>query len=216
MTAFGARPVWCMRLVVCPSLQAYTTRVRNVSGGADAAACASLTSPLSGVIDALGRIRRRSLAPSDGGQARPAALKEQNDVGGEGGARVAADVEVILMKQVASYLAMPIFVVDPVGTLIFYNEPAEELLGQRYDETGDMPLEEWATVFLPTDADGVPLPPGDLPLAVALAERRPAHGQISITGLDGQRRRLAVTAFPLVGQHERELGAVALFWEDAT
>jgi PAS domain-containing protein len=133
----------------------------------------------------------------------------------KGGARVAADVEVILMKQVASYLAMPIFLVDPVGTLIFYNEPAEELLGQRYDETGDMPLEEWTTVFLPTDADGVPLPPEDLPLAVALAERRPAHGQISITSLDGQRRHLAVTAFPLVGQHERELGAVALFWEDA-
>jgi len=128
---------------------------------------------------------------------------------------VAADVEVILMKQVASYLAVPIFLVDPVGTLIFYNEPAEGLLGLRYDETGDMPLEEWATVFLPTDADGVPLPPEDLPLAVALAERRPAHGQMSITGLDGHRRHLAVTAFPLVGQHERELGAVALFWEDA-
>jgi hypothetical protein len=52
-------------------------------------------------------------------------------------------------------------------------------------------------------------------LAVALAERRPAHGQISITALDGRRRHLAVTAFPLVGQHERQLGAVALFWEDA-
>ena len=64
------------------------------------------------------------------------------------------------------------------------------------------------------DAHGVPLPPEDLPLAVALAERRPAHGQISITSLDGQRRHLAVTAFH-VGQHERELGAVALFWEDA-
>ena len=135
---------------------------------------------------------------------------------GEGGAGVAADVEVILMKQVASYLAMPIFLVDVVGTLIFYNEPAEALLGRRYDETGDMPLEEWGTVFLPTDADGIVLAPEDLPLAVALAERRPAHGRISITAMDGQRHHLAVTAFPLVGQNERELGAVALFWEDPT
>ena len=129
---------------------------------------------------------------------------------------MAADVEVILMKQVASYLAMPIFLVDPVGTLIFYNEPAEALLGERYDETGDMPLEEWGTVFLPTDADGIRLAPEDLPLAIALAERRPAHGEIWITAMDGQRHHLAVTAFPLVGQNERELGAVALFWEEAS
>lgn len=142
------------------------------------------------------------------------ALKEQNHAGGERGAGVAADVEVILMKQVASYLAMPIFLVDLAGTLIFYNEPAEALLGRRYDETGDMPLEEWGTVFVPTDADGIVLAPEDLPLAVALAERRPTHGRISITAMDGQRHHLAVTAFPLVGQNERELGAVALFWED--
>ena len=127
---------------------------------------------------------------------------------------MSADVEVILMKQVASYLAMPIFVVDLAGTLIFYNEPAEALLGRRYDETGDMPLEEWGTVFVPTDVDGTVLAPEDLPLAVALAERRPAHGEFSITAMDGHRHHLAVTAFPLVGQNERELGAVALFWED--
>ena len=144
------------------------------------------------------------------------ALVEQNDLGGEGGAGVAADVEVILMKQVASYLAVPVFLVDSAGTLIFYNEPAEGLLGLRYDETGDMPLEEWGTVFVPTDVDGIRLAPEDLPLAVALADRRPAHGRISITAMDGQRHRLAVTAFPLVGQNERELGAVALFWEDVT
>ena len=127
---------------------------------------------------------------------------------------MSADVEVILMKQVASYLAMPIFVVDLAGTLIFYNEPAEALLGLRYDETGEMPIEEWGTVFVPTDADGILLAPEDLPLAVALAERRPADGRSSITAMDGQRHHLAVTAFPLVGQNERELGAVALFWEE--
>ncbi len=125
-----------------------------------------------------------------------------------------ADVEVILMKQVASYLAMPIFLVDLAGTLIFYNEPAEALLGRRFDETGEMPLEEWGTVFVPVDAEGAVLAPHQLPLAVALAERRPAHGRFSITAGDGRRHDLAVTAFPLIGQNARELGAVALFWED--
>ena len=127
---------------------------------------------------------------------------------------MAADIEVILMKQVASYLAMPIFLVDVAGTLIYYNEPAEALLGQRYEENGEMRLEEWGTVFVPTDADGAVLEPAELPLVMALRERRPGHGRFWITGMDGQRHHLAVTAFPLVGQNQRELGAVALFWEE--
>jgi hypothetical protein len=34
-----------------------------------------------------------------------------------------------------------------------------------------------------------------------------------IDGLDGGHRTLDVTAIPLVGQHGRELGALAVFWE---
>jgi hypothetical protein len=49
------------------------------------------------------------------------------------------------VDEAGGSLALPIFLVDPVGTLIIYNEPAEGLLGQRYDETGDMPLEERGT-----------------------------------------------------------------------
>jgi PAS domain-containing protein len=124
------------------------------------------------------------------------------------------EVELILMKQLASYLAVPIFLVDPAGTLLYYNEPAESLLGERYDETGEMPLEEWGTIFAPTDRSGAPLAPEELPLAVAVQQGHPAHGQISITGLDGVARHLSITAFPLVGQSNRNLGAVAIFWED--
>ena len=31
------------------------------------------------------------------------------------------DIEVILMRQTASYLAMPVFVVDPKGNLVYFN-----------------------------------------------------------------------------------------------
>jgi hypothetical protein len=37
---------------------------------------------------------------------------------------------------------------------------------------------------------------------------------MAIQGLDGVPRRIAVTAFPLEGQGERHLGAVAIFWEE--
>ena len=125
------------------------------------------------------------------------------------------DVEVILMRQLASYLATPIFLVDAAGTLVFYNEPAERLLGRRYDETGEMLLDEWATAFTPTAEDGAPLPADALPLVIALREHRAAHRALWIHGLDGVRRKIGATAFPLEGQGGRHLGAVAIFWEDA-
>lgn len=122
-------------------------------------------------------------------------------------------VEVILMKQLASYLATPIFVVDPAGNLVYFNEPAESILSLRYDEKGEMPLSEWSTIFTPTDEHGVPLPAEALPLVRALEDHDPAHGTMWIRGLDGTMRHIAVTAFPLVGQNDRDLGAVAIFWE---
>jgi PAS domain S-box-containing protein len=124
-------------------------------------------------------------------------------------------VEVILVRQLASYLATPIFVVDPDGKLLYFNESAEGILGRRYEEAGEMPHSEWASIFDPTDEHGRSLPPEQLPLSIAMAQRRPAHGPLWIRGLDGQRRHIAVTAFPMVGQEGRYLGAVALFWERA-
>jgi PAS domain-containing protein len=111
---------------------------------------------------------------------------------------------------------MPIFIVDPLGTLLFYNEPAEQILGLRFEETGTMPADEWATVFMPTDAQGAPLAPQTLPLRRALTERQPIHGDFWIRGLDQARRHIAVTALPLIGQAGRDLGAVAIFWEVKT
>ena len=120
-------------------------------------------------------------------------------------------IEMILLRQVASYLAMPIFIVDPQGTLVFYNEPAENILGKRFEETGEMSREEWWTAFL-TDEQGRRLEPEEVPVMIALNDRRPTHGDLWIQGLDGVRRHIEATAFPLVGQSDRFLGAVALFW----
>jgi PAS domain-containing protein len=122
-------------------------------------------------------------------------------------------IEVILMRQLASYLAMPIFLVDPAGNLLFYNEPAEALLGHRYEETGEMPFMKWAQIFQPTSEDGSPLPPEALPLVIALQHHRAAHLAFQIRGLDGVHRKIEATAFPLEGQGGRYLGAVAILWE---
>src|SRR5436309_453496 len=93
------------------------------------------------------------------------------------------------------------------------NDPAEKLLGCRFDDTGMMPFEQWSTLFTPTDEQGVTIAPDELPLAIAAQQRVPAQGTMWIVGLDGARRQLIVTAIPLEGQWGEHLGAAAIFWE---
>jgi PAS domain-containing protein len=123
-------------------------------------------------------------------------------------------VELILMRQLASYLAMPILLFDPAGNLLYYNEPAEALLGRRFDETGEMPLEEWYGIFKMTAEDGSPLPREARPLVIALEKHRPVHLAFRLRGLDGVSRRIESTAFPLEGHGGQDLGAVVIFWEE--
>lgn len=128
--------------------------------------------------------------------------------------RTQLDIELILMRQLAGSLYLPVFIVDPSANLLYFNEAAEEILGRRYDETGPLPADEWGVLFNPVDDVGRPLSVRDLPLVAATLAGRPVHLPFWILGSDGVRRRIEVTAFPLIGQHKRVVGGVALFWED--
>jgi PAS domain-containing protein len=120
----------------------------------------------------------------------------------------------ILARGLASSIATPMFLVDTEGRLAYYNEPAEAIFGESYAEAGELSAEEWGTRFYPEDPDtGEKLDPEALPLSVALKERKPDHRLITITGRDGKRRMLAVTAFPLFARTNEFVGAVAIFWE---
>ena len=121
--------------------------------------------------------------------------------------------EIQLAQQLAATLMMPIFLVDTEGSLIFYNEPAEIILGRRFHETGEMAASVWSRIFIPTDEFDQPLFPETLPLMIALNERHPAHGQFWIRGIDNIRRQIEVVAFPLTTKNDRHLGAIAIFWE---
>jgi PAS domain-containing protein len=123
------------------------------------------------------------------------------------------EIELILIRQLASYLAMAVFIVDADGNLVFYNEPAERILGHRFDETGEMPATEWATAWTPTNEKGEPVEPEALPLWIALHDRRVATGRLWIRALDNVPRYIELVAFPILGQGERHLGAVSLLWE---
>jgi len=124
-------------------------------------------------------------------------------------------VEIILMRQLASYLAMPILLFDSAGTLLFYNEPWEAISGMRFDETGELKLEEWSSLFHLTAEDGSPLPLEARPSVTALQQRQASHRVFWLMGADGVRKKLEATGFPLEGQGGRHLGAVVILWEAA-
>ena len=123
------------------------------------------------------------------------------------------EIEIILNRQLADCLSIPVFITDTGGNLIFYNEPAEQILGKRYEETGEMKVTEWATIFKPMDEEGNPLPPEELPLVKTLNNRKPYHKVFCIESLTGKKEKISVTSYPIMGRASNFLGAVALFWE---
>jgi PAS domain-containing protein len=122
-------------------------------------------------------------------------------------------IQIILTRQLAGYLNVPLFLVDPEGNLLFYNEPAEAILGRRFEETGAMSADEWSSAFVPLDEDRRPLTLEQVPLRICLSQRRPVYRRVYISGLDGVPRHIEVAAIPIAGLQGEFLGAAALFWE---
>jgi PAS domain S-box-containing protein len=120
----------------------------------------------------------------------------------------------ILAREFAANLATPMVLMDAKGRLVFFNEPAEQIIGQTHAEVGELGPDEWGRLFEVEQIDGTPVEIEKTPAGVTLAERRPAHDTLAFTTLDGNRHEIAVTAFPLLGREEELLGVVSVFWED--
>lgn len=125
----------------------------------------------------------------------------------------AYEIEIILNRQLADCLSIPVFITDTVGNLIFYNEPAEGLLGRRFENTGEMPVAEWSKVFKPISDNGEPMNPEELPLVKTLSNQLPCHRSFGIESLTGEKIKISVTSYPIIGRAGRMLGAVAIFWK---
>jgi len=118
-----------------------------------------------------------------------------------------------ITRLLGEALAVPVFIVDRAGTLLFYNAPAEEILGKSFSETGEMASSVWSRLFVPTDDEGNALLPETLPLMETLNGECPATGKIWIRGLDNRARHIEISSFPLTTKEGVFLGAVAMFWE---
>jgi PAS domain-containing protein len=118
----------------------------------------------------------------------------------------------ILARAFASNLSTPTLLADARGYLVFYNEAAEAVVGRRFSETGEMPLDDWIAAFEPRTAEADPLPADRRPARIALDERRPAHLSYVVTSADGVEREIDVIALPLFAHTDEFVGIIVIFW----
>jgi PAS domain-containing protein len=119
----------------------------------------------------------------------------------------------ILARELASNLATPMFLMDAQGTLVYFNDAAELLIGRSFAELGEIPSDEFGEVLQLSDAEGAPLRRRDTPAGIAFFQRRPAHRRLGATGYDGVRRIVDATAYPLFGKGDDMHGVVNVFWQ---
>jgi PAS domain-containing protein len=119
----------------------------------------------------------------------------------------------ILLKQWASLMAVPVWISDAGGRLIYYNEQAEGILGLRFEDSGELDADRVAEIFVISDLDGTPLPDDQIPLLVALTKQVSMHRRLRFLRADKQWLEIAVTAIPIIGEGKRHLGAMVTMWE---
>lgn len=122
-------------------------------------------------------------------------------------------IELILLRQVAATLSQPMCVVDEQEVLLYCNQAAERLLDLRGDEVGEVLLPQRLALLSATDATGTLLDPAALSIRAVMRRKQPAHQTLGLIDRAGLARRIVMTAFPIIRQGDRLLGAVAIFWD---
>ncbi|MDQ1447211.1 MAG: hypothetical protein QOC79_182 [Actinomycetota bacterium] len=118
----------------------------------------------------------------------------------------------ILARELAANLATPMFLMDPGGMLVFYNDAAALLLGKPFAELGEIPSGEFGASLRLSTPDGALLLRRDTPSGIAFFEHRPSHQTVMATSYDGVRRAYEATAYPLLGATGEMHGVLAVFW----
>jgi PAS domain-containing protein len=120
-------------------------------------------------------------------------------------------IELILARNLLSSVSTPAFLASGPGEIVFYNDAAGAVLGQRFEETGKMSPEDWTSTFGPFDESGQPIPLDRQPLTIALRHNRPGHAVYRIRSINGVERTIEASGLPIVGVDGFQ-GAMVFFW----
>ena len=122
------------------------------------------------------------------------------------------NLTLILARSFASHVATAVFLLDAEGTVIYYNEAAERLIGQPFVEGAGMKMEDWMARRRPLDEDGNEVAVESLPLGITMLKREPAHGIARFRNEDGAYLRFENVTFPLFAHTEDFVGVMAMAW----
>jgi PAS domain-containing protein len=122
-------------------------------------------------------------------------------------------IEIILLRQWASMMNVPIWVTDAAGNLVYFNEPTENLIGLRFEDAGEISVAELSRRFDLCDLDGTPLADHERPLVIALDKQQPSQRMLRMRSQDGRPKVISDTAVPIVGEGDRLLGALVILWD---
>lgn len=125
----------------------------------------------------------------------------------------AKPIELILLRQLARRLPMPVAIVDALGNLVYFNPASQRLLGLDPAVIGEYPTSRFDELLDPRQADGSPMEVRDMSIMVALHDRRPQQSKMILHGSDGVPHSVVTNAVPLDGQGGALLGAMSIFWE---
>src|SRR5437764_236209 len=109
----------------------------------------------------------------------------------------AKSLPLILARELAANLATPMFLIDAAGTLVFYNEAAELLIGKPFGEQGEISALEFGAMLQLGEKDGSPLRRRDTPAGVAFYERPFAHCSGPVLTSTSGDRPLLCRAWPI-------------------
>jgi PAS domain-containing protein len=118
----------------------------------------------------------------------------------------------ILARAFAAQLATAVFLLDPEGTVIYYNEAAERLTGRPFIEGAGSTAEDWLSRTRPRDEGGVEVGVQDLPLGTTMLKQEPSHGIVIFSTADGVDRRVETASFPLFAHTEDLVGIISIVW----
>jgi PAS domain S-box-containing protein len=124
----------------------------------------------------------------------------------------AKSLPLILARELASNLSTPMFVLDGEGTLVFFNDAAELILGKAHSEVGEISGLQLGEMLELRDEHDAPMRRRDSPAGVAFYQRRPEHRTVRVKMFDGTHRLVEATAYPLFGAGDMLHGVVTVFW----
>lgn len=113
----------------------------------------------------------------------------------------------ILARSLSENLAVPCFVVNDAGAIVWFNESAERLIGRMAPDTPELSAAELIETLDARSSDGEPADPKTLPFLQAINERAPSTGSYRVSGADGT-EWVDTAALPLLGATGEVLGVL--------